>query len=475
MNEYVICRIRLLTAWLVLFDFFYFIEIFLGGKIMKIQLSDHFDAKRLFKFVLPSVVMMVFTSVYGVVDGFFVSNFVGKIPFAAVNLIIPVTQILGSVGFMFGTGGSAIVAKTFGEGKEDKAKRIFSMLVYIAVIIGILLAVIGIVFIEPIAVFLGAEGDVVGYASVYARIVLCSLPAFMLQNMFQSFFVTAEKPHLGLGVTVAAGVTNMVLDALFMAVFKWGVAGAAAATSISIFVGGVVPVVYFSRKNSSTLRFVKSGIDVKTLLHTAVNGSSEFVASISLSVVAMLYNVQLLKYIGENGVAAYGVIMYVSFIFIAIFLGYSIGIAPIVGYNQGSGNDKELKNVFRKSMTFVTILGLFITVISFFCSGTFSKIFVGYDKELFEITSHAFRIYGFSFLFCGFSIFGSGFFTALNNGIISGVISFVRTLVCQILAVIILPIFFGVEGIWCSVVVAEGVAAVISLTFVFALRKKYKY
>lgn len=442
---------------------------------MQIQLSDHFDFKKLFRFVIPSIVMMIFTSIYGVVDGFFVSNVVGKTSFAAVNLIMPVTQILGALGFMFGTGGSALVAKTLGEKKKQKANEIFSMLVVVGIVSGIVLAVVGCIFINPIAILLGAEGEMISLCATYARIILFVLPAYMLQNMFQSFLVTAEKPKFGLLVTVIAGVTNMVLDALFMVVFQWGIAGAALATAMSQAIGGLIPFIYFCRENTSALRFVKPVFSGKDLLRASLNGSSEFVTTISLSVVAVLYNLELLKYAGENGVAAYGVIMYVSFIFIAIFLGYSIGVAPIIGYNYGAGNDKELKNIFKKSCAFILTAGVLLTFGVDALSGTLSKIFVGYDKELLEMTTHALRIYGLSFFFTGIGIFGSALFTALNNGLISAVISFLRTLVFQVATILILPAILGLNGVWCAIIVAEGLSAFVAIVFIIKYKKQYRY
>lgn len=442
---------------------------------MKIQLSDHFNYRKLIRFVLPSIAMMIFTSIYGVVDGFFVSNFVGKIPFAAVNLIMPFLMILGTIGFMLGTGGSALVSKLLGEKKVEKAQEVFSMLVYIGIIAGCILTCIGWIFIEPIAVLLGAEGDMIGYCVFYGRIILAALPAYMLQNMFQSFLVTAEKPNVGLGVTIIAGVTNMILDALFMAVFKWGVAGAAIATAISQCVGGLIPLLFFARENSSVLRLVKAKVDVSTLVKTCTNGSSELVSNISMSLVSMLYNMQLLKYTGEDGVAAYGVIMYVNFIFIAIFIGYSIGTAPIIGYNYGAENHKELKNVFKKSMILISLASVVLTCAAMFLATPLAKVFVGYDAALLEMTVGAFKIYALAFLLCGFGIYGSALFTALNDGVISAVISFLRTIVFQVLAILIMPLIWGLNGIWYSVFVAEVAATIVAFFFIIKMRKKYHY
>lgn len=442
---------------------------------MKIQLSDHFTYKRLLRFALPSVVMMIFTSIYGVVDGFFISNFVGKTPFAAVNFIMPFLMILGSLGFMFGTGGSALVAVTIGQGNRERANRLFSLLVYVSLLCGVFIAVLGIVFVRPIAGLLGAEGEMLDNCVLYGRIILTAIPAFMLQMEFQSFFVTAEKPQLGLGVTVASGVTNMVLDALFVAVFRWGIAGAAAATAISQAVGGVIPLIYFLRPNKSLLRLTKTKFDGGALLKACTNGSSELMSNISMSLVSMLYNVQLMKYTGEDGVAAYGVLMYVSMIFMAAFIGYSIGTAPVVSYHYGAGNHQELHGLLKQSLVIIGVFSVGMLIMGECLARPLSQIFVSYDKPLLELTLRGFAIYSFSFLFSGIAIYGSSFFTALNNGLVSALISFLRTLVFQIAAVLIFPLIWGVDGIWFSIVAAELLAAVVTALFLVGMRKKYHY
>ena len=410
---------------------------------MKISLSDHFNVKRLLRFTLPSIIMMIVSSIYGVVDGFFVSNFAGKTPFAAVNFIMPFLMILGTVGFMFGTGGSALVAKTFGEGDSDRARRIFSLLIYVSIILGVVIAAFGIAFIRPVAYMLGARGELLDNCIIYSRVVLLGLPAFILQMEFQSFFVTAEKPNLGLYVTVGAGVTNMVLDWLFVGVFAWGLVGAAAATALSQMVGGFLPLLYFARKNTSILKLGKTHFDGKALLKTCTNGSSEFMSNISMSLVGMLYNIQLLNYAGEDGVAAYGVLMYVSMIFCGVFIGYSIGSAPVVGYHYGAGNREELKGLLKRSVGIISVFSVLMVGLSFLLSSPLSSLFVGYDKELLELTQQGFNIFSLSFLFMGMAIFGSGFFTALNDGLTSAAISFLRTLVFQIAAVLIFPLQIG--------------------------------
>ncbi len=443
----------------------------------KIQLSDHFTYGRLIRFTLPSIGMMIFTSIYGVVDGFFVSNFAGKTPFAAINLIMPFLMILSTVGFMFGTGGSALVAKTFGEGDREKGNGYFSLFVYVTAVLGIVFAVLGIVFIRPIAELLGAEGAMLDNAVVYARIVLSALPFSVLQSLFQSFCVTAEKPDLGLRVTVMSGVTNMVLDAVLVMLLpqEYKLAGAAAATALSQTVGGAVPLIYFSRKNTSILRLGKCRFDGRAIFKACTNGSSELMSNISMSLVGMLYNIQLLNYAGEDGVAAYGVMMYVSMIFAAAFIGYSIGTAPIIGYHDGAKNHAELKGILRKSLIMIGVFGVAMVAAGQLLAVPLSNLFVGYDAALVELTVSGFRVFAMSFLFMGYAIYGSGFFTALNDGVTSAIISFLRTLVFQVAAVIILPMLWDIDGVWLSIVVAEFMAVVFSALFLILKRKKYGY
>lgn len=442
---------------------------------MKIQLSEHFTYKKLLRFVLPSIVMMIFTSIYGVVDGLFVSNYVGKTAFAAVNLIMPFLMAISALGFMIGTGGSAIVAKTLGEGKKEQANEYFSMLVYLTLIGGIVLSALGILFSPLIARGLGADGALLTNCVLYARITLLSMPAFMLQNVFQSFFVTAEKPKLGLGVIVIAGVTNMVLDFLLVGVFQIGLAGAAFATVTSECIGGLFPILYFARKNSSLLKLGRTHFNGKIFLCACGNGSSELMTNLSSSIVNSLYNIQLMNLAGENGVAAFGTIMYVNFIFIAIFLGYSIGSAPLVSYHYGAGNHDELKNLFQKSLRLIGIWGLMLFILAQLIARPLASIFVGYDADLFSMTQNGFRIYCIAYLINGFNIYGSSFFTALNNGLISAAISFLRTLVFQLAAVLLLPLLLDINGIWSAVAVAELLTLGLTVTFFVRNRKKYHY
>lgn len=442
---------------------------------MDIKISDSFDYKKLLRFTLPSIIMMIFTSIYGVVDGFFVSTFAKKTAFAAVNFIMPYLMILGTLGFMIGAGGSALVAKTLGEGDKRKANEYFSLLIYFSVIAGVILSVFGILFLRPIAGLLGAEGELLEMCVRYGRIVLLALPFFMVQMACQSFFVTAEKPKIGLIATVAAGVTNIVLDALLVGLLSYKLEGAAIATAISQTVGGIFPLIYFSRKNSSLLRLSKTKFSLYALVRTATNGSSELMSNISMSLVNMLYNVQLFKYAGEDGVAAFGVIMYVNFVFISIFFGYAVGSAPIVGYHFGAKNRDELKNILKKSLVITGICSLLMFVLSESLASPLSYLFVGYDEGLTALTRQGFIIFSFSFLFAGFAIYGSSFFTALNDGLTSAVISFMRTLVFQIAAVLLLPLLFEVVGIWISLVVAEVMAMALVVFFLILKRKKYGY
>lgn len=442
---------------------------------MKIKLSEHFDYKKLLKFTFPSIIMMIFTSIYSIVDGFFVSNYCGEISFASVNYIFPALMVLGSVGFMFGSGGSALISKTLGENNKEKANRLFSLFVYLIFIIGLILAIIAFIFLPDIAKLLGASDIMIDDCVIYGRIILISLPLNMLQYAFQTFFITAERADLGFVVTLIAGITNIVLDALFVGVFKWGIVGAAIATTISQILGGLIPVIYFALPNKSTLRLGKTNIDMPSIWQAASNGSSEFLSNVSASIVSMLYNAQLMKYAGEDGVSAYGVLMYVGMIFFAIFIGYSMGCAPIIGYHYGAKNDNEVKNVYKKSLKIILITSISMFILSLSCAKPFSMLFVGYSDTLLEITTNAFYIYSFVFLFSGIAIFGSSFFTALNNGPISALISFLRTAVFQVICILLLPIFWEINGIWISIVFADFFASIVSVICLLSNKKRYKY
>lgn len=440
-----------------------------------IQLSDHFDYKHLLRFTTPSIIMLIFTSIYGVVDGFFVSNFVGKTAFTAVNFIMPVLMILGCVGFMFGTGGGALIAITMGAGHKEKANQLFSMLVYISILCGIVLTGFGLLFLRPLLSLLGAKGQMLDDCVTYGKIILPAVCAYILQYEFQCLFATAEKPKLGLYITVAAGLTNALLDALFIIVFRWGLQGAAAATAIGQCIGGLLPVLYFARPNTSLLRLTRARFNGTALLKVCINGSSELMSNISTSVVSMLYNIQLLQYAGEDGVAAYGVLMYVNMIFLSAFIGFSVGVSPVIGYHSGAGNYDELKGLLKKSFIITGVFALSMFLAAQALARPLSLLFVGYDKTLLTMTLRGFFIFTFSFLFAGFAIFGSAFFTALGDGLTSAMISFLRTLVFQVFAVLLLPLILGLDGIWISIVAAEAAAVLVALLFLIGKRRKYHY
>lgn len=440
-----------------------------------IKLSDHFTYKKLLRFTVPSIVMMICTSMYGVIDGIFVSNYIGKTSLAAINFIMPVLYIFAMFGYMFGAGGSALVSKTLGEGDRRRANGLFSLFVYISIIFGVFMTIFGYFFMEPLVRWFGADGELLEQSLVYGHIFILALTAWILLYVFQLFFITAEKPKLGLWVTVASGVTNIVLDALFIVVFEWGIAGAAAASAIGQLVGGVFPIIYFARKNSSILRLTKPAIDFKAIFQGFANGSSELVSGMSASFGSILYNVQLLKYAGENGVAAYGVLMYISMIVTSIFNGYSSGIVPVIGYHYGARNHDELKSLLKKSIVVVGLFSTSIFTLSEFLAYPIAKLYVGYDEELMRITTHGFFVYSFAFLFMGMAVFASSFFTALNNGTVSAMVAFLRTLVFETTAIIMLPIIFGVDGIWGSVVLAELMAAVVGIGFIHKMRTRYCY
>lgn len=440
-----------------------------------LQLSDHFTFGKLLKYTFPPIIMMVFTSIYTIVDGIFVSNFAGKEAFTAVNFIMPYLLMLGSFGFMFGTGGGALIGKLLGEKRGEDANKTFSLLVYVSAVCGVILGILGIIFLRPLAILLGAEGLLLENSILYGTIFLSGTPFLLIQYEFQNIFPTAEKPKLGLYITIGAGLTNIVLDALFVGFFGWGLAGAAVATVISQVAGGIYPIIYFARPNKSLLKLGKTQFNGKTLARICMNGSSEFMTNISSSVIGLLYNLQLMKYAGENGVAAYGAVMYICFVFNSVFFGYTVGMAPIVSYNFGAQNKDELKNVLKKSLVVISIVSVLMFFTSELLSAPLSQLFVGYDKELFEMTLRCFRIFSFTFLIAGFSIFGSAFFTALNNGLISASISFMRTLLFQVVAIFVLPLIWEIDGIWAAVVFADFAALIVTSTFLISNKKKYGY
>ena len=440
-----------------------------------IQLSDHFTYGRLIRFTLPSVVMMLFTSIYVIVDGWFVSNFVGKTSFAALNLIYPFIQILGSLGFIIGAGGSALVAKILGEGHKEKAQSTFTLLVIVSVVMGIVLALFGQYFLKDVAISFGADGQLLHDSVLYGRIILCSLVAFVLQNVFQSFFIVAEKPALGLAVMMIAGVSNIFFDYLFIVTMNMGLQGAALATVTSQCLGALLPIIYFAVPNSGLLRFRRAVFSIKAIAQTFMNGLSEFMTNVSASVISMLYNYQLMRYIGEDGVAAYGIMVYVNFLFMAVFYGYVMGCSPVVSYHYGADNKAEMHNVLKKSLIITTVVSVVLTALAEVLANTIADTFVGYDESLCLLTRNAFRIYCIAFLFAGFNIFVSAFFTALNNGVVSAVVSFGRTFVFEVLAVILLPMLLGIEGIWGAIICAEVAAVLLSGTFLCTKRKKYGY
>lgn len=442
---------------------------------MKIGLNEHFTYKKLVKFTLPTIIMMIFTSIYGVVDGLFISNVVKVSAFASVNLIMPAMMIIGTIGFMIGTGGSAIISKTLGEGDIKKANRYFSMLVYLEIILGLIFTIIGLIFIKPIAKLMGATNEMMADCLTYGRVLLIGITAFILQNSFQSFLVVAEKPGFGLLISIIAGLTNIILDFLFIYVFRWGVLGAASATITSQIVGAIIPLIYFIRKNKTPLKLGKTKFELSPIIKTCTNGSSEMITNLSMSLVNILFNMKLMELVGANGVTAYGIIMYVGFLFSGTYLGYSIGSAPIIGYHFGAGNIDELKSLLSKSVKLLGVVAIVMTLLSELLARPLASIFVSYDKELLNLTINAIILYSLSYIISWFNIYSSSFFTALNDGIVSALISFLRTLVFQVAVILILPELIGINGIWLSVLVAEALTLIVSITCLIINKKKYKY
>lgn len=442
---------------------------------MAVRLSDHFTIKKLLKAVVAPILMMVFTSIYSIIDGLFVSNFVGDSAFAGLNIIFPFTMIIGAIGFMFGAGGSALVSMKLGEGKREEANQTFAGIVYFTIILGGLISGICYFFVEDIAILLGATPEMLPHAVTYGKILILGEVAFMTQNLFQVFCMVAERPNLGFALSLIAGLVNMGLDVLLIVGFDMGIAGAGIATIAAQIIASLVAFIYFARKNKSLLRLAKPTFNFKNIFKAMTNGASEFLGNVASSVVGILFNLQLLKYAGESGVIAYGVLMYLGFIFNAIYIGYSIGTAPIIGYHYGAENHKELKNLLKKSLLLNAGVGLIMTLFSVVLAQPLSSIFVGYDAELLRFTTEAMRIFSLSFIFSGINIFTSSFFTALNNGLISALISFCRTMVFQIACVFVLPLFWGVNGIWLSLIITELLALFVCVVCLLARKKQYQY
>lgn len=442
----------------------------------QIQLSDHFTYSRLIRFTLPSICMMIFTSVYGMVDGFFVSNIAGKTAFASLNLIVPFLQILGGVGAMLGVGGGALVAKSLGEGAVLKARQYFTMMMYLMLGTSIFFTVAGIAVLRPVAYLFGATDAMIGDVMTYGTICLLFNTAMQAQYTFQNYLIVAEKPKLALGVVIAAGVTNMVLDYVLMAVIPMGIAGAALATGLSQCIAGIIPFIWFlSKKNRSALRFTKTKLEIRPMLLACGNGASEMLSSVSGSITGVLYNFQLMKYAGENGVAAYGVVMYAAFIFLGIFNGYSQGSTPIVGYHYGAQNYKEIKSILKRSLIMLGSAAVLLTMSAVLLARSIASVFVGYDVELLNMTAHAFVICAIPFLVMWFNMYTSSFFTALNNGAVSAAISFVRALVFPVICIMVMPMIWKIDGVWYSLVSSEILSVFVSLSFLLGKRKLYKY
>lgn len=445
--------------------------------VMKIQISDHFTFKKLIRFVLPSIAMIIATSLYGNVDGFFVTNWVGETPFAAINLSWPLIMIFGGVGFVFGTGGSAVVATALGENEADRANQNFSLIIYFGIALGILLGAIGFIFAPQFGVLLGADGELLKCSIKYMRILFCFTPAFILQNMFQSLCSTASKPKLGLDATIIAGVGNIVLDAIFIVGLKWGLVGAAIGTAMSQFFGGIVPLIFFARENDTNFKLCIPKFHRKVITKTCTNGVSEFVNNLTLSIVIILYNLKLMEIAGQNGVNAFGIIQYINFTFISVFIGIVMGSAPIISFNNGANDYAELQNVFKKEVTLLLSSGVILFGLAELLSKPFVYVFIQENKELFDMSVHGLRIFCIAFLLMGFNMLGSSLFTALENGGISAVIAFIRSFVFPIAALYTIPTLLGntLDSVWICQIIIEAFSFVMVLSFILGFRKRYKY
>ena len=444
---------------------------------MNIELAGHYTHRRIVRSVLPSIGMVLVTSIYSIVDGFFVANFAGKPGFAAVNLTFPAIMMIGSLGLMIGTGGAALVAKIKGEGYPEKANRVFTMLVQFCLALGVVMGVALAIGAPAVARWLGADAPMMDECVTYIRLNMIGMPGFVLQCAFQSFYMAAERPQLGTLMSVVAGVTNVVLDAILVWALGLGVTGAAIATTAGCLVGGLFPLFYFSsRHNRGTLRIVPTRILWPYIGKACTNGLSEYVGSIAMNIVTMCYNLQLMRYLGEDGVSAYGVVMYIAFIFAAVFIGYNIGITPIIGYHYGADDLHEQRSLFYKSLSIIGVLGVLMTLSAELFAGPLARVFVGYDKALTALTIRAMRLYMLAFLINGINMFVSALFTGLNNGVVSAVASFTRTLVFEMACVWLLPVLLGIDGIWVAWPIAEVLAlflcAILILRFAPQLVKR---
>ena len=439
----------------------------------EIKLSDHFSCAKLLLFAIPTIGMIMISITYDVVDGYFVSNYIGKTAFSAVNIIYPFQLLLSMVGYMFGSGGSALIAAELGDGNQQNARLYFTAIIKAAAAIGVVLAVAGVLLLRPVAVMIGATPEILEYGLPYGRTLFLFLPIMILGYTFQSILITAEKPKLGLYISLGNLFSNALLDWLFVAVFKWGMVGAAVATGIGACLNGLVPLIYFARPNSSPLHFCKGRVQVKPLLKACGNGSSEMVNDMSTSLIFVLYNYQLLRMLGEDGVAAYGVTVFVEGIFAAVFYGLAMQATSIVGYHFGAKNYPELKSLLKNGIILNFISGILMFVLAQVSAPLISRIYVGYDETVYRLSVHAMRMYAFAFLLQGFNEYASAYFTGLNNGLVSGILAFTRTFLIQTVMILVLPLLLGTDGLWLAQAATEVFAAVIAI--VFFITRKHEY
>lgn len=439
------------------------------------DISERLNLPRLFLACVPMILMMISISIYSVVDGFFVSNFAGKIQFAAVNLIYPFIMVVGSLGFMMGTGGTALVAKKMGEGKTEEAKKLFFNCFVVTVALGVVFSSIFVFLLPKIAEGLGADEAMLPYCVDYGRILILGITFFNLQNMFQPFFAASGRPGLGFAITIGAGVANIVFDAIFVAGAGWGCVGAAWGTVIGQVVGGFLPVIYYFAKNKSALRLVPAKMQWGAIFKMGANGLSEFVSQIAVSVLSMIMNVLLMKHYQENGVSAYGIICYVWLIFAATFIGLCMGISPRISYVYGEKNKPELRRLTQRALALFIFAGLFEFIMAEALTVPLSYAYAGYDEGLRQLTCHASFIYSIIYLALGINMFGSSFFTALNNGLVSALLSFARLMLFEAVSVYLCSLFWQGDGIWWGVVIGEALGFVMNFLVIFIHGKRYGY
>ena len=437
-------------------------------------LDQKWSAGSLLRFAFPTIVMMIFMGLYTIVDTIFVAQFVNTDALSSINIVCPIINITVGLGTMIATGGNAIVSRKMGAGENQEAKEDFTLLILTGAVIGFLILLGGTIWIDKIVYALGASDLLFPYCKDYLMVLFLFIPANILQTLFSNLFVTAGKPTLGLALAVLAGIANIVFDYVFIVLLQMGIKGAAIGTGIGYMIPSIIGTVFFLMKRSE-LHFCKPNMDASVLLKSCSNGVSELVSQCSAAVTTFLFNVTMMKLLGEDGVAAITVLIYSQFLLTTLYIGFSMGTAPVVSYNYGSGNVKQLKKTVRICFSFIAGISIFVFLFSLLGGESIAKVFAENNRNVFEITKNGFSIFSFSFLFSGCNIFSSALFTALSNGKASATISFLRTFGFITVSLLVLPRFLEVTGVWLAVPFAELFTLMLTVYLLCRHRKQYNY